>query len=167
MRWREFAEECPELAELAGERFGRDQLVLIGTLRSDGSARVSAVELDITAGELFIGMINKSIKALDLLRDPRVTVHSLPPGKDNPDGDLKLYGRAVEVREPQIKRYYEEALFARIAWRPTEPYHCFAFDITSGGFLRFDDAGEEVWRWRVGRPLRKRLIQRADGTAAD
>ena len=52
MRWHEFAAQCPELAELAAARFGADQLVLLGTLRPDGSPRISAVEPDIAASEL-------------------------------------------------------------------------------------------------------------------
>jgi len=152
MRWQEFEEQCPELAELTAARLARDQLVLLGTLRPDGSPRISAVECDITAGNLLIGMINRSVKALDLFRDPRATVHSLPPAKDNPDGDIKLYGHAVEVTEPALKRAYEDALFARIQWR-------FAFDIESAGFLKFGDAGEEIWAWRSGTPLRRRVVK--------
>ena len=159
MRWQEFEEQCPELAELTAARLARDQLVLLGTLRPDGSPRISAVECDITAGNLLIGMINRSVKALDLFRDPRATVHSWPPGKDNPDGDVKLYGRAVEVTDPEVKRAYEDAIFKRIAWRPHEPYHCFAVDVESAGFLKFGDAGEEIWAWRSGTPLRRRVVK--------
>ena len=45
MRWYEFSTQCPELAELATARFAADQLALLGTLRADGSPRISAVEL--------------------------------------------------------------------------------------------------------------------------
>jgi hypothetical protein len=158
MRWHGFAAECPELAELAAERFAADQLVLLGTLRRDGSPRISAVEPDLAAGELMIGMIPDSVKALDLLRDPRCTVHSWPPDNKGRRGDLKLYGDAVDVPDPAGKHAYEEAIFARTGWRPSEPYHCFAFDLTSVGFVRFDDDGREVWSWCPGRPLRKRRL---------
>jgi hypothetical protein len=160
MDWQEFAEQCPELAELAAARFARDQLLLLGTLRPDGSPRISAVECDLTAGRLLIGMINQSVKALDLRRDPRATVHSWPPGKDNPDGDIKLYGRGLEVTDPLVKRAYEDAIFARIQWRPKEPYHCFEIDVESAGYLRFAGSGdqEEVWSWRTGGQLTKRVV---------
>ena len=160
MHWQEFTRECPELAELAVARFARDQLVLLGTLRPDGSPRISAVECDFAAGELLTGMIHRSVKALDLRRDGRATVHSWPPSKDNHDGDIKLYGRAVEVTDPEVKRAYEDAIFKRIAWRPQEPYHCFAIDVESAGFLRFggeDGEQEEVWSWRAGGELTKRV----------
>jgi pyridoxamine 5'-phosphate oxidase-like protein len=158
MRWRDFSAECPELAGMAHTRFQRDQLMLLGTLRPDGSPRISAVECDFVDGDLITGMIYRSVKARDLQRDPRVTVHSWPPGKDNPDGDLKFYGRAVEVTDPATKRAYEDAIFARIQWRPTEPYHCFTFDLDAAGYLRFTEKAEEVWHWRPGGALAKRQI---------
>lgn len=61
-------------------------------------------------------------------------MHSLPPGKDNPAGDLKLHGRAVAIEGAQ-KRAYEAELFARIQWKPADPYHCFALDLDSAGLV--------------------------------
>lgn len=160
MRWNAFAAACPELAGLAAARFGADQLVLLGTLRPDGAPRISAVEPDIAAGDLMIGMIPGSVKARDLLRDPRATVHSWPPDNKGERGDIKLYGAMVDVTEPARKRAYEEVIFARTGWRPTEPYHCFALDLTSAGLVRFSAAGRDVWSWRPESVLRKRLIPR-------
>ncbi|MBX6356458.1 MAG: pyridoxamine 5'-phosphate oxidase family protein [Micromonosporaceae bacterium] len=106
MRWCDFAAECPDLAGIAQEWIVDQHILLLGTLRADGSPRISALECDLVGGDLMIGMIWRSAKARDLLRDPRMTVHSLPPGKDNPGGDLKLYGRALAV-EGERKRAYE------------------------------------------------------------
>jgi len=39
-------------------------------------------------------MMWRSKKALDLLRDPRIVVHSVTSNKDGTDGDVKIYGRA-------------------------------------------------------------------------
>jgi hypothetical protein len=132
--------------------------MLLGTLRADGSPRISAVECDLVGDEFCTGMIWQSAKALDLLRDPRMTVHSLPPGKDNPAGDLKLYGRAVAV-EDDLKRAYEDVMFARLAWRPPEPYHCFALDIAEAGMVVFKDGGREIVSWREGRGTRTRFVK--------
>jgi len=157
MRWEPFARACPELAGIAREWIIEAHIMLLGTLRADGSPRISAVECDIVGDDLCTGMIWQSTKALDLLRDPRMTVHSLPPGKDNPAGDLKLFGRAIAVDDPAAKRAYEETLYARIQWRPTEPYHVFALDIDAAGFVRFRDDGRDIWSWRTGRELHKRF----------
>jgi hypothetical protein len=167
MRWGGFATECPELAALAREWIVDPHILLLGTLRADGSPRISALECDLAGEELYIGMIWRSAKALDLLRDPRTTVHSLPPGKDNPAGDLKLYGRAVAVGA-EHKRAYEKEIFQRMQWRPDEPYHCFALDLDSAGFVRFRGGGRDVWHWRAGGPLRKeRLAELSDDRQPD
>jgi hypothetical protein len=158
MRWRAFADDCPDLAAVATEWIVDKHIMLLGTLRADGSPRISAVECDAVGDELCTGMIWQSAKALDLLRDPRLTVHSLPPGKDNPAGDLKLYGRAVAV-EGELKRAYGDVMFARLAWRPPEPYHLFALDVAEAGMVVFRDGGRQITGWRAGRGTRSRFVR--------
>ena len=75
MNWEEFQREAPELAAFGRERLKQSGLVMIGTLRKDVWPRISAVEQLIT-GRLYLGMMWRSRKALDLLRDPRCTLHS-------------------------------------------------------------------------------------------
>lgn len=157
MRWEEFCAATPELAAVARARIAEPHVLLLGTLRADGWPRISAVECDVVGGDLCIGMVWQSTKAVDLLRDPRLTVHSLPPGRENPDGDLKLYGRAMAVEGGQ-KRAYEQALFDRLQWRPTEPYHCFAVDVDSAGLVVFRGTGRAVSSWRAGGPTRQTFL---------
>ena len=108
MRWHAFAEACPEIAALAEERFRHDQLLLVGTIPEDGSPRISPNECDLAGGELFVGMMWQSRKAVDLARDPRCVLHSVPSDKDNPGGDVKLAGRAVDIRDAGLRRVYRE-----------------------------------------------------------
>ncbi|MBP2472837.1 hypothetical protein JOF53_001709 [Crossiella equi] len=157
MRWQEFEKAAPELAAIARERFGTEQLLLLGTLRVDGTPRISAVECDFTDEDLCVGMMTPSTKASDLLRDPRMTAHTLPPGKENPLGDLKLYGHGVEITDRAAKAHYEDFVHARLDWRPPEPYHCFALDITSAGFVKFEDDGRRWLSWREGQDVRERF----------
>ena len=161
MRWNKFESACPELADVVRRRFEQQQICLLGTLRPNGAPRISGVECDFVDDDLMSGMIWQSAKALDLLRDGRMTIHSLVPDKAHEsenEGDLKLYGRAVEVTEPDRKHRYEEAIERRIDWRPGEPYHCFAFDIERAGLVRFGEGGRQVWTWRDGGRLTKRII---------
>lgn len=155
MRWSEFAQACPEIATLAEERLRTDQLLLVGTIRQDGSPRISPNEVDFAAGELLFGMMWQSRKAVDLARDPRCVLHSVPSDKDNAGGDVKLYGRAVDVEDPDLRRVYREAIKARIDWAPEEPnYHCFSLDVESAAFIVF--GGERrVVAWDQARGLRE------------
>ena len=74
--WGVLADRDPELAALGLDRFERTGLALVGTLRKNGWPRISPVEPVIAGGQLYLGMMWQSVKALDLLRDPRCTVHS-------------------------------------------------------------------------------------------
>jgi hypothetical protein len=153
MRWEEFAKACPEIAIRAEERFRRDELVTLGTLRADGSPRISPCEVDFTAGHLFLGMMWRSRKAIDLLRDPRIVVHSLQAEREPIEGDIKLYGRASEILQPELRGAFREAILARIDWAPDEPeYHLFSLDVREAGYLSFPD--RIVTTWDASRGIR-------------
>ena len=77
MTWGEFSKEATELAAAAERLFDDPGVVMVGTIRKDGSPRISPVEPLITEGQLYLGMMWKSLKARDLPRDPRCTIHNL------------------------------------------------------------------------------------------
>jgi hypothetical protein len=155
MRWDEFTDACPELAGLARERFAADQLVLLGTIRRDGRARISPCEIDFAAGRLLLGVMWQSPKARDLERDARLTVHSVPADKTNSGGDVKLYGLAVDEQDAGVRAEFCRAIRSRIDWEPAEPYHLFSLDVTEGAFMRFTVEGKQTWRWDPRSGLRK------------
>lgn len=158
MRWEEFVSACPRLARLGQTRFAKDQLVFVGTLRKDGWPRISPCEVDIAAGHLLLGMMWRSAKALDLLRDSRVAVHSVTCDREGGDGDLKLYGRAVDIRDAPLRETYRRAITARIGWAPDEPsYHLFSIDIERAAFIKFG-RGKRVMVWDTTHGLRTRPV---------
>jgi hypothetical protein len=151
MRWDEFAAACPELASLGEER--------LGTLRKNGYPRISPVEPDFVDGRLMVGMMWRSPKALDLLRDPRCVVHSVVSNRSGTEGDFKLYCRGVAVEDDESRTSYRATIKERIDWEPTEPnYHLFAFEIDSAGFVIFGgdryglawDPERGLRRWEQG-----------------
>jgi hypothetical protein len=96
--WAEVEQQAPELAALARGFLDAFRHKTLATVRRDGSPRISGTELEISGGELWLGSMWRSVKALDLLRDPRFALHS---GSPDPDagwgGDAKLAGRAEDV----------------------------------------------------------------------
>jgi hypothetical protein len=139
--WAEFEREAPELAARVRSRFDAHTHKTIATLRRDGSPRISGTECEFEDGELTFGAMWRSMKALDLLRDPRFALHS---GSDDPpgwDGDAKLAGTVrAEVREtaPPIGRH-----------------HHFVADITEAVHVGLDDERTKlvVESWHEGRGL--------------
>lgn len=157
MEWQEFKKVCPEIGEEAQERFRKDQLVMLGTVRKDGSPRISPCEIDFAEGRLFLGMMWRSPKAVDLSRDPRIVVHSVTCDKSGTDGDVKIYGRAVDVRGPELRKAFQKAIRERIEWAPDEPnFHLFSLDVESAAFVLFGagEQGEVVRAWDPVRGFR-------------
>ena len=155
MRWDDFAQACPQIADVAAARFAADQVVMLGTIRADGSPRVSGCEPDIAAGRLCLGMMWRSRKALDLLRDPRIVVHSVPSDRMNAGGDIKLSGHAIEETDLDVRAVYRDVIRARIDWAPDEPaFHLFSVDVREAAHIRFGD-DRLVWHWDAQRGFRE------------
>jgi pyridoxamine 5'-phosphate oxidase-like protein len=98
--WADVQREVPELAERVRARFDARKHKTMATLRSDGSPRISGIELSFADGELRFGSMARSVKGQDLRRDPRLAVHSptVDPPPDDPGGwpgEAKIAGRAV------------------------------------------------------------------------
>ena len=147
--WRQLAARAPELAALGEAQFARTGLSLVGTLRRDGWPRISPVEPFISEGQLCLGMMWQSVKALDLLRDPRCVVHSTVSDRNGSEGEFKVYGRAAEVTNLDERRRFCDAVYAAIGLRPEEPeFHCFAIAIESVVFsiLRDGEFHRQVWK---------------------
>jgi hypothetical protein len=146
--WAAFQRGAPDLAGVAEARMVEDGLVLVGTLRANGWPRISPVEPLIVGVELYLGMMWRSRKAVDLLADPRCTVHTSVRDKAGTHGDVKVYGRARDVLDPDERERYGVALEAAIGWRPDGDFHLFAVDITEVGYFAVVDGGHDVRTWR-------------------
>src|SRR5437016_9900077 len=126
MNWEQFAQAASELAGRGRNLFERTGFLFVGTVRGDGSPRVSGCEFFFFEGQLYLGMMWQSRKALDLLRDPRCYIQSAVTDKNVTGGEFKLSGRVVEVTESDIIERYGRALKEATGWRPEGPFHLFA-----------------------------------------
>src|SRR5437867_5838187 len=123
------------MAALARAQFDQTRVAFIGTIRKDGSPRISMIEPYIVDGELYLGMMWQSRKALDLLRDPRLVLHNAICSSTGEEAEISLRGRAIEIRDPELRRTYVEAVSERITWK--EPhFHLFSFDLESAAFIK-------------------------------
>ena len=155
MNWHQFAEASPELAALGRERFEGRELCMLGTLRANGWPRISPCELDFVDGELLLGMMWQSPKARDLLRDDRCVLHSCTSDRLGNEGDFKLYCRARDLQDSGTRAAYRTAVRARIDWEPSDPFHLFAVDIQSAGFVTFTNDAPYGMAWDPDRGTRR------------
>jgi hypothetical protein len=159
VKWSEFAEDAPRLAALGRQRLIEPGVVLVGTVRRDGTARISPVEPLVWEGDLWLSMLLGSYKAADLLRDPRILVHGIVTGRDGGPGEFKLRGQAVEESSRSIQAGYAEEVSARLGWHPVPGhFHLFRVDIDDVTFIRYEETtGDQfVSRWPSGHEFVRR-----------
>src|ERR1700739_4571718 len=117
MKWSEIAEREPRLGTIATERPIEPGVLLAGTVRRDGSPRISGVEPLVMDGDLWLSMMRTSAKAGDLSRDPRIVLHSIVTGPE-PAGEVKVRGTVRAEGDRDVHRRYAAAVAAGLGWRP-------------------------------------------------
>jgi hypothetical protein len=160
MRWSELEDRQPRLAATARRRLVDPGVLLVVTLRSDGTPRLSPVEPFVQDGRLLLSMMWGSLKAKDLERDPRVLVHSIVTNREGGEGELKVRGTAVAVDDPAVQERYAAAVGDELGWRPVVGrFHLFDIDVDDVTFIRYDhETGDQhVVTW----PPAKEFVRRA------
>ena len=152
MIWREFEAAAPALAQAARARLEGTSIALLGTVRADGSPRISPIEPYFTADHLLFGAMARSAKTRDLERDARCTLHSAISDPNAGEAEFKLYGTATDVDETPPPD----------AWwlsYPADMAHVFALDVAEAVWVRWAlELGEmTVTRWSAARGLEEQL----------
>lgn len=140
--WSDLEREAADLAADIRAAFAIGTHCTLATLRADGAPRISGTEVEFAGGEVHVGSGDGARKTLDMLRDPRVAVHS-PTRDPQPDGswagEAKFSGVAVEVPAPE---HYPAG------------GRCFRIDLTSAVFTGLTDEDPPRLRIRLWRPGR-------------
>lgn len=169
MRWEDLEASSPRLAELGRERLKRPGVVLVGTIRADGSPRISPVEPLFWRGDLWLALMWQSTKARDLARDPRVLVHSIITSRDGEEGEFKVRGIAEPESDSQVRAELSLAVEETLGWRPREPFfHLFRVALQDVSFIRYEEGDQRVVRWPGGRHfIRRETSQTSVGQAEE
>ena len=159
MRWDDLHKRQPRLAALATERLVAPGVLLVVTIRADGTPRLRPVEPFVLGGDLWLSMLLGSRKAADLGRDPRVLVHSIVTKRDGEEGEVKLRGTAHEHLDESVQRRYAVAVGEALPWSPdVGRFHLFSVDIEQVTILRYDSATGDQYLvlWPPGRETVRR-----------
>jgi Pyridoxamine 5'-phosphate oxidase len=149
--WHEFELAAAPISQLARQRFEELGVGLLGTLRRDGSPRVSPIEPYLSHGQLLFGAISWSLKTGDLRRDPRCVLHSAVTSPDAGEAEVKLYGRATgasaEARKDCAAGWWHA--------RPDDEAVVFALGIEQAASIEWslEDGRMLVRRWSPGHGL--------------
>jgi hypothetical protein len=154
----EFRTEAPEVATVVERRLTATGLAMIGTLRSDGFPRISAVEPLVDGDRLVLhedrpvfGMMWRSTKALDLRRDSRFALHTATADKNVGDGDAKAWGTMIEVTDPAEIEHMADVIEKYVGYR-FEPgtFHAFLPDLLGASAVRVEGEVMIVETWKPG-----------------
>ena len=154
MKWGEFTKAAPEIAKSAETLLDKTGVLILGSLRKDGSPRISPVEFVFVDGDLQLGMMPRSFKVLDLRRDPRCSIHSTVTDRMATDGEFKAHGHAIAIQDPKIRKRYGEALYEKIGWSPEGMnFGLFSIELETAAFFSAEGEKRFVKRWRAGEKL--------------
>ena len=137
---------------MAEDELIKPGVLLIGTTRRDGSARISGVEPLIMDGDLWLSMMPGSVKARDLHRDPRILLHSIVTSPA-PQAEIMIRGTARIETDHDGQRHYAAAAEAHLGWRPVPgEFTLFSVDITEVTYIGHDagSSAQHVARWPAG-----------------
>jgi hypothetical protein len=144
--WDEFTTGAPRISGIFTRRHAAaGNLCMLATLRSDGYPRISPMEPRIFEEHLVLVGMPGTTKFRDLGRDGRFCLHTATVDAYVGDGDAKLWGEAVNVRDKGLHQRFADDLFA-----------------TSG----FDLRGKEFDPFFVGDLIGASSIEMADGQMA-
>ena len=136
----------------------RPGVVLVATIRRDGTPRLSPVEPFFWDGELWLAMMWRSRKAGDLRRDHRVLVHSIITSRDGAEGEAKVRGTAVFEDDVERRSVVCRAIGDAMPWEPDpERVELFRVDVESATLIRYAVSGDQhVMLW----PQRRKFVRR-------
>ncbi len=137
--WDEITRAEPAFSAAVQAVFDAHKHKTIATLRKDGSPRISGIEATFADGELWLGMMPQSLKALDLLRDPRLALHSATVDTELTLGDAKVSGRAIEVTDHAAWQSVVEG-----GEPPQADAHLFRVDISEVSLVRIGDPADHL-----------------------
>ena len=157
--WSDVLIAAPELAKKVQARFDAHGLAMLATIRADGYPRLSPIEALFTEEEVWLGMMHLSTKALDLRRDPRLSLHNATEDKNVSEGDAKLVGRAVELTDEADVERARQTFGDATGHPPEGPMHAFTIDVLELSFLKPAGDHLDIEIWRSG--SEPRLVERS------
>jgi len=110
---------------------------------------VNPVEAYVVDGHLLVNMIPRSLKALDLLRDPRMYVHAPVTAKSG-DPEFKLAGRAIVLEDAALRGKLDDLYWEMIEWRPLPDSHYFELLAERAAYVTYGDRKQIALRWNAG-----------------
>ncbi|MFE3546241.1 pyridoxamine 5'-phosphate oxidase family protein [Nocardia sp. NPDC059177] len=151
--WSQFTQEAPSIAALFLRRHqATGNLCMLGTLRADGSPRISPIEPMIFEDMLVLAGMPHTRKFDDLARDPRFCLHTATVDTNVTDGDAKLFGTVTDVTDETVHARFAQKLFDDSGFdiRDMKFDHFFVADLTGASTVETNDDHLDITVWKPG-----------------
>ena len=151
-RWSEIDSVAATLTGVVELRFAANRHHVLGTIRPDGSPRLSGTEVYFHRGDVWIGCMPTSGKVSDLRRDPRCALHTAPIDLEMVEGDAVIDAVAVETDDADV--------WAAITEGSEEPVNgvLFRMDVTRFRVVQVEDDRLLVHSWDPDRGVDLRVV---------
>ena len=145
----------PDLADRVRAILSSTTNAVLGTIRRDGSPRLSGADPYFHDGQLRIWSMPRARKGQDLRRDPRVALHSIPwdsrrlrdGAADVGAADAKVSGTAVLSTDAGDLTAFRAWLKSERGFEPPEDWDLFTIDIDALAVISADGGQLVVDRW--------------------
>ncbi len=151
--WSQFTEEAPNVAALFERRHqATGNLCLLGTLRADGSPRISPIEPMIFDGMLVLAGMPNTRKFDDLARDPRFCLHTATVDTMVSEGDAKLFGTVTDLKDEAVHARFAQKLFDDSGFdiRGQKFDHFYVADLTGASTVETKNDRLDITVWKPG-----------------
>lgn len=165
--WSDFTIAAPALAAAARDLLQRYGFVFLGTIRADGTPRISAVETHLVQQHLMLVMVAGTQKARDVRRDPRLVVQTPLTDPHDPGEELKLRGVALTV-DADLRAATTATIEDTSGWRPGRSWLFVEFGVQAAALLSWNpDTGDILLtRWDRNHGLRGAEARQLDMQAS-
>jgi hypothetical protein len=145
----------PDLADRVRAILSSTTNAVLGTIRHDGSPRLSGADPYFHDGQLRIWSMPRARKGQDLRRDPRIGVHSIPwdsrrlrdGAADVGQADAKVSGTAVLSTDAGERSAFRAWLASVRGFEPPEDWDLFTIDIDALTVISVDGGQLVIDRW--------------------
>jgi Pyridoxamine 5'-phosphate oxidase len=145
----------PDLADRVRSILTSTTNAVLGTIRRDGSPRLSGADPYFHDGQLRIWSMPRARKGQDLRRDPRLTLHSIPwdsrrlrDGRtDVGPADAKVSGTAIVTTDPGELSAFRAWLKSERGFEPPEDWDLFTIDIDTLTVISADSGQLVIDQW--------------------
>jgi len=100
---------------------------------------------------LWLGMMPDATKSRDLKRDGRLALHTATADKMVTEGDVKLWGTATEVTDPDTLARFSDDIFKSVGYRfEVGTFDAFDVDLLGASSVGVGDDVMTVRTWKPG-----------------